>query len=161
MFDAVRNRYGTVIKGITRDAKRSADITLSNFGRVLVRTRVIDGFELAIARARGPAQFDSPQRVGTKSGRMARRTRILPLVIWRGLWCLRTDLLDMCMGVEPPQDVERQIARDAQYHPVFHDGGLLWRDRRAFFGSTHNRLEIGGRAGFYVVVFPVGALFVK
>ena len=90
---------------------------------------------------------------------MARRTRILPLAIWRGLWCLRTDRFGICVGVEPPQDVKRQITCDAQYHPVFTGSDLLQRDGRAFLGAAHNGLEIGRWAGLYAIVFPAGALF--
>ena len=61
--------------------------------------------------------------------------------------------------MEPPQDVERQITCDVQCHPVFTNGDLLWRDRRAFLGEAYNGLEIGRLAGFYAIVFPAGALF--
>ena len=63
------------------------------------------------------------------------------------------------MGVEPPQDIKRQIVHDAQYHPVFTDGDLLWRDRRALLGATHNGLEIGRWTGLYAIVFLVSTLF--
>ena len=132
---------------------------LFQFWRLLDRTRAVDGVELAIARARRPAQFHAPPTNWRKiwSDGSAHTYPITCYLAW--LWRLRPDCCGIGVGVEPPPYVERQIARDAQYHPVFTHGDLLWRDRRNLLGATYNGLEIGRWSGLYAIVFPAGALF--